>query len=981
MNEHQMMPEEPDDIESFEEENRELLGLLERVFSDRQNVARNQSLDVGETPIGKPTETLVDLAPFDVTAPATDESDLATRRPEDLPRTIGRFEIKRILGQGGFGMVFLAHDPRLKRDVALKVPRPEAVMTPELRARFVREAELAAALNHANIVPVFEAGSYGPICYIATAYCDGSHLGQWIRSRSQPLHPNEVARLMVDLAEGIQHAHSRDVIHRDLKPENVLVEETDRSDGAVMLKITDFGLAKSESDRQSITRTGSVVGTPEFMAPEQIDPKLGTVGPAADLYSLGAIAYFMLCGRPPIQGDSLLETIQLVQNQTPRLPSKLRREVPVDLDAICMKCLEKEPEKRYRTASELRADLIHFLNGHPVLARRPSMLDRWLLWCRRRPAVAGLAASLLVVLAVSSIALGALLVRSNHLKNLAESNAKRAAAERDRTREAYFALTSPGALETIGRQRELTVEQREFLENTVAYYRELASTESDDPEDQLWVGRAERRLSRQLELLGEFDESLAAVQRSVSVLQQIPADWQPSVVLKELGQSVHQLAAMLFQRGEVHDARDAAERAVSVSRELVTEHPDDDEARILLARALGDLASYQMHAGQRVESAAVAVEGIALREELVDEHPDHAQMRRQLSTAYLNYANLLAQTNQLDESRNRLLQAREIREDLLAQDPHRPQYQLDLVFVLNNLAGVEFRAGEFSKAADYFEEALPAARALAQNYPLVESYRKWLAGLLVNLAQTRNQLRQFAESESALREMISVAEKAAEDFPDVPAYSIQLGRGYTQLALALAQTGRYEDALTYHDAAVDHLQSLIDEGRFVDRVKGLLQTALELRASTLSTMDRHQEALESWESAIALTGDPVQSQSTRLAMATSRVKLGEITEALEDVDTIVNEQLQRPVGQRYPNVFYNAACVHALVSARLEEPSHAHRAIELLQEAIDSGFSALDHMRNDPELEPLHGYAEFQALLDDCPPAGTFLPAAEGNAP
>ena len=237
---------------------------------------------------------------------------------------------------------------------------------------------------------------------------------------------------------------------------------------APRLRITDFGLTRDLSVPSGMTRCGSVLGTPGYMSPEQTDSGAGSIGWATDIYGLGGILYFMLCRKPPIEGSSLLHTIKNVQQQQPVPPRSIRPDIPVDLESICLKCLEKRPRERYQSTSELQSDLLRFQAGLPVQARRPSPMDRALMWCRRRPAVSALAASLLIVLAFSSIALGFLLVHSNSLKSLSDRNATRAAVERDRSRQALQAMTSGLASNWLGAQRELTPEQRSFLEDTIS---------------------------------------------------------------------------------------------------------------------------------------------------------------------------------------------------------------------------------------------------------------------------------------------------------------------------------------------------------------------------------------------------------------------------------------------------------------------------------------------------------------------------------
>jgi serine/threonine protein kinase len=308
-----------------------------------------------------------------------------------VPAQVGRFRIMCELGRGGHGVVLLAFDPALKRQVALKVPRPEMLLTREMRQRFLHEAQTAAGLDHPGIVPVHEAGEAGPICYIVSAYCSGSALNKWLQEQRGPVAPRTAAALAAELAEAVAYTHGRGILHRDLKPANVLLapraeskEDPGPSDLPFVPKLTDFGLAKCLEANLIETRTSVLLGTPLYMAPEQADGRLAEVGSATDVYGLGTILYEMLTGRTLFTGISVAAVLDQVRTQEPPPLRRLRPDVPAELAVICHKCLQKEPSQRYASAGELASDLRAWLNEEPIAARLPGPVARLNVWSLRR---------------------------------------------------------------------------------------------------------------------------------------------------------------------------------------------------------------------------------------------------------------------------------------------------------------------------------------------------------------------------------------------------------------------------------------------------------------------------------------------------------------------------------------------------------------------------------------------------------------------
>ncbi|MFO0863803.1 MAG: serine/threonine-protein kinase [Gemmataceae bacterium] len=313
------------------------------------------------------------------------------------------YEIQEELDRGGMGVVYRARHLRLHRTVALKMIVAGQFANADVRQRFEREAEAVARLQHPNIVQLFESGSCEGSPYFSLEFVEGASLAS--RLRGTPIGPAPATRLMETLARAMQAAHERGIIHRDLKPANILIAgpSTQAPDEWVP-KIADFGLAKQLGETTHQTRSGDVLGTPSYMAPEQASGNTGLIGPPTDVYALGAILYELLTGHPPFAAPTVYETIAMVLNDEPVSIRRIREAVPKDLETICLKCLRKSPEKRYASAAEFADDLQRFHKQEPILARRTGFVERLAKWAKRKPAVAALWAGAISVAMLGVIA-------------------------------------------------------------------------------------------------------------------------------------------------------------------------------------------------------------------------------------------------------------------------------------------------------------------------------------------------------------------------------------------------------------------------------------------------------------------------------------------------------------------------------------------------------------------------------------------------
>lgn len=322
---------------------------------------------------------------------ATDHESSSPRSPaQSLNKNFGNYVIERLIAKGGMGVVYRARHRLLGRTVALKVIRSEGPLSREVMERFQAEAIAAAGLEHPGIVPLYEVGIHEGQPFIAMAFVEGESLAN--RIKESCLAPREAARIMERVARAVAHAHQKGIIHRDIKPQNILMTVDNNP------LLTDFGLAKqTQGADNSLTIDGQILGTPSYMPPEQAVGSKYSIGPTSDVYALGATLYCLLTGRPPFVAESVTAVLHQVTTVEPVSPSKLNHKVPRDLETICLKCLQKNPDQRYPSVLALANDLARFQEHQPILARRANVVERSLKWTRRNPALTSMVAFLLIL--------------------------------------------------------------------------------------------------------------------------------------------------------------------------------------------------------------------------------------------------------------------------------------------------------------------------------------------------------------------------------------------------------------------------------------------------------------------------------------------------------------------------------------------------------------------------------------------------------
>jgi tetratricopeptide (TPR) repeat protein len=560
------------------------------------------------------------------------ENSSAAEEPLPLPKgvvtgikqpEVPGYHIDTVLGRGGMGVVYRATQLGLNRPVALKMILSGVHANAAQLDRFRTEARTVAQVRHPNIVQVYEIGEHEGLPYFTLEYCPGGSLDKRLNREPQP--PQTAAGLVETLARAMAAAHAAGVIHRDLKPGNVLLDASDTP------KIADFGLAR-ELEEEGPTRTGSVLGTPSYMSPEQAAGETRRVGPLSDQYSLGAILYDLLTGRPPFKGTSMMETLEHVRSREPAPPTHLQPSVPRDLETICLKALRKEPQQRYASCEALAEDLRAFQEGRPISARPTGLGERTWRWARRNPWVAGLSAAvagLLLVLAVSGTAAALVF---NHQRNEAEGLAeqRRQALELAEQRE-QEAKESQQAAEKSARASDESYQlARESLVGLV----------SDVPAA---LGQAIFARGAQAQILGLLTESMTR-QLNLAATRHLP---DRSLMNLHL-----QLGELYLGQGNAAEAGKQFQSGLTIAERLESANPaEKDTAQGNLAvfyASLGKLA----RDGQRNGPAALDWFGKAekIHRQRV-EHPESSEIplqERQQSLADIRY--------EMADTRRRMLQ-------------------------------------------------------------------------------------------------------------------------------------------------------------------------------------------------------------------------------------------------------------------------------------------------------------------------------------
>ncbi|MEQ8786175.1 MAG: serine/threonine-protein kinase [Pirellulaceae bacterium] len=706
------------------------------------------------------------------------------------PQHFGDYELVRELGRGGMGVVYEAHQHSLGRRVALKVLPFYAVGDAERRERFQREAHAAARLDHSHIVPVFEVGEHDGYPFFSMKLIDGPTLGD--KLDEAPLSPRETARIMLPVCLAIETAHQRGVLHRDLKPSNILLD----ADGQP--QVTDFGLAKLFDIGSAVSETNASVGTPSYMAPEQAEGRWRQIGVCTDVYGLGAVLYHCLTGRPPFQAAMAVETLRQVVQQEPVSLRQLNSSIDRDLETICLKCLSKEPARRYAAAKNVADDLQAYLEGRPIQARPLSTVARTVRWCRRRPLHA---VSLLLLIITLVVSCGAWVVTERARRMAEESHLQ--------TRQVVDDLLTRVSEDELLNQPGMQLLRRDLLDRARIHYERFIQQRGDDPGLRAELADAQFRLGLVALLQGAFDNA----ERRFIEAERI----QRSLV-DESGRDADRaaLSKTLTRLGEVHRRRDqfdvAAERyteAEAIRRQLVEAHPADREYARLLANAAMHLGLVAKTRGDFDDARRKFQDAETRRRKLLESRDDDLPTTRDLAIGLFNLGVMeneaakqatdkTTRMNRLGDAEAALAEAADTFAKLVKQEPQNLSHQYRLAECWRVLAEVQTRYGD-ERAAERYARAYPELERLALENPTVLDYQVVLGAMEMSLGREAFFQGRRDDALAQFREAARRFDLLGRLQPDQSAHR-------ENLALALRSIGDLEAMAQHFELAGQHLR-------------------------------------------------------------------------------------------------------------------------------------------------------------------------------
>ena len=863
----------------------------------------------------RPASGLYPISHAITEAPTTPH--LTARAAPAGARQFGDYELLEELARGGMGVVYRARQRSLNRIVALKMILTGQFASPADVQRFRLEAEAAANLDHPNIVPIYEVGEHDGQHYFSMKLIEGGSLAAWNAAcgTRDAAFQRQAARLVATVAQAVHYAHQRGILHRDLKPANILLsfrrEPKVTAQGAVAFgsprnavvpHVTDFGLAKRVGDGRTapaisaapLTQTGLAVGTPSYMAPEQAFGPARALTTAADVYSLGAILYELLTGRPPFQASSAFDTLLEVMEREPAAPRSLNPQVDRDLETVCRKCLEKDPARRYPTAQALADDLERYLNHEPILARPVGLGERCWRGCRRKPIVAALSAALVLAVVVGFVLVAWQWRQAAH--NFREAEAQRAQAEANfteaetqrRKAEANFreaehqrhqAETNLQKAETnlaeAERQRQRAEEsfrlahkavndfwvrvgdrdlrqvpgmepvRKALLTEVLKYYQAFLQQRGNDPALKAELAATHFRIAAITSEVGEKQEALAAYEKARALYDEVhrerPASINLANVAADLARTLNRIGILQEALG-ISEALASYERSRALFEELGRAQPKDRLIRSDLAAVCCNLGILHRGCGQLDKALAFHEENVALLEKLVQDYPKDADLQRQLASGYHNSGSLYVALGRRPEALELYQKAHDILTKLTDAQPNNLQYVQALAHNCRLIGSEQCADGRREEGLRTLRQGHALLERLTRLSPNVTHFQSDLAASFRQIGHALRDTGQTDEALDSYQQSRAILEKLVKINPTFFDFQNDLAKSHFDIGGVQARLGQKQEALRAYRQAADIREQLVTVHSKNIGLRRELADTLGNLAIVLTDLNRPEEA-------------------------------------------------------------------------------------------------------------------------------------------
>lgn len=943
------------------------------------------------------------------------------------------YRILAFHAKGALGEVLRAEDASLRRQVAIKRIQSPHDRDPNRRRRFLWEAEITSRLEHPGIVPVHGVGedSDGRPCY-TMRFVQGDSLDDAIKkfhdcgkgdvaqktadpfsaAGERSLVLRQLLGRFVTVCNTIAYAHSQGVIHRDIKPANIMLGPYGET------LVVDWGLAKlvgaagPDSDLGDATlpylpgsgsdmgtKTGSALGTPAFMSPEQAAGRVREIGPASDIYSLGATLYTLIAGQSPFQGGHVGQLLGRVERGSFPKPREVNRDTSPALEAICLKAMATLPEHRYATALDLANDIEHWLADEPVSAMPEPWSDRLRRWVSRHRTIVTTAAAAMVVaattLGVASVLLNAARHEERKAKLFAQS--KEAEAERERKTAEYerdeAARQKARAEESARRTRQavdkyftavsespelrasgLELLRQKLLGTAGEFYDSFVLEQSDAPDVKAEQGRAFARLASITQQVSGSERVLELYQKALTAFEELTESDASNPGLQIDQADCHNsMAAFLRATGKSKESEDAFGRAIEIRQNLASARPDLTENRNDLAASLNSLGLLQQSVNQR-EPAAAFRRGLDVAEQLVADEAADPAFRRTEAHLHNSLGLLHSFVEEYSDAEPHLNAARDILQSLVGSNADVAEFQRGLAGAHINLGNLYNNTHRLADAETSFRSAIEIYEQLADRHPAVLEYQRSLAGAHANLGNVVGDLNRLPEAEPEYLVAIKIHERLVRLHPNVTNFAIDLGRSQSNMGRYMFDTKRHDAALEWHDRAIRVLGEVVQKNASLAVVRRAMRNTYWNRAQVLIKLHRLDDADESLTQAIAFD-DGTRRVQLRINQLDVLTRKNEHVAATSEATSLATQHADDS------DLLYSLAALFAVASASAQQDStrpqadqikladrYAAESIRLLRRTYELGRfkerAYIDQLRIDDDFATLRPREDFQRLLN-----------------